>query len=553
MSDKHKLSICLPNNVGLNVLEEFKLLMDVEVEAAVCEHDRFRWDYLRKEVLSKYVGPNTDSAALRRSRAIEKWLGVEMRNQRTNLRLYGACPIGKTGKYHQATTQFRFGLDRSDWYWVSSDDLLEEAARIVRRVIGDEPDSLAVGNFSSGASTSLTREIGNVARKFTAQADVTDEAWDYIWPELLGYPTWIKTNPKVLDPNFVRGNILFTVPKTTLIDRVAAKEPDLNMWAQKRLGDQIRSALRRVGIDLNDQTRNQRLACKGSTDGSLATLDLSSASDSMTMALVSRLLPAGWFVELDALRSAHTLIDDNWHENAMFSSMGNGFTFELESLLFYSIARAVCTLGRVRGRVSVYGDDIIVPTEVAGLLKCVLGFCGFVVNPKKSHYLAEDPFRESCGAHWYAGDDVKPFYVRRPLDTQVELILFLNNFRKWIDVEPFSYMISSLVKETWWKWAKLVDRRVWGGRDTSSKERLVTPHAPSRVWTPRKQRLDRLEVELQSGMYLTALRNDCERTSDSSHWDKAKTGQEFTRELPDFVLRRKPLTYWEQVQNLPRW
>lgn len=527
-------------SLSSGVLEEFKLLMDIEVESAVDDVDKYRWEYLRKESFSKYVTLTSADQKIRRDRAIEKWLGVERRNARTNIRLYSG------------ETRFKFvGPDGLKTY--SSEDVLDTAALIIQRVIGDEPDVDAIGNFSAGASTSLKRELGNAARKFTVKADVTPDAWSFVLPELLGYQVWIRSNPEVLYPRFVRGNELFTVPKTTEIDRVAAKEPDLNMWAQKRLGDQIRDSLRRFGINLNDQSINQRLAKRGSEKGgNLATLDLSSASDSMSLALVCRLLPVGWFVTLNALRSPETLIDGVWHENQMFSSMGNGFTFELESLLFYALARAVCALTRTKGRVSVYGDDIIAPVGVCGLLRDVLGFCGFVVNAKKSHWLAGDHFRESCGAHHYAGYDVKPLYVRRDLSGQSDLIHFLNSFRKWMDVEPFCHTISELARETWWRWAKNVDRRAWGGRDLDSRERLVTPHQPFAAWVEVRQKRERLTAELQTGLYLQTLRNTNRRESlpEDGSSDPRSTLTEGTKR---FVLRRKRLSYWESVQSRPSW
>jgi hypothetical protein len=94
-----------------------------------------------------------------------------------------------------------------------------------------------------------------------------------------------------------------------------------------------------------------------------------------------------------------------------FSSMGNGFTFQLDSLIFYAVALC-CTeyLGiNVRG-VSAYGDDVILPAAAYPLFAKCLEFYGFRINVKKSHI--DSPFRESCGAHYYLGSDVKPIYLK---------------------------------------------------------------------------------------------------------------------------------------------
>ena len=200
------------------------------------------------------------------------------------------------------------------------------------------------------------------------------------------------------------------------------------MYMQKAAGNFIRRRLRkRVGIDLNDQRVNQELARVAWGRG-LATIDLSSASDSISTQLVVRLLPVEWYAWLDGLRCKRILIDDHWHEVEMFSSMGNGFTFELESLLFYALSVASveakrgirCKLSHQRPTerdgwrtVSVYGDDIIVHRSMYPVLRTVLSYVGFIVNAKKSH--TSGPIRESCGKHFYRGLDVTPFYVRRLL------------------------------------------------------------------------------------------------------------------------------------------
>lgn len=530
---KHTLVGKLSTAESTKVLDVLGTIISLGKESALDDTSVFRWSYLESEYLSKFVGQETASAELRKARAIEKWLSVEQRNAQTNIRLY------------TRSCQFA-GRVEGRRFSFSSDEVIERARLLIARVIGDEPDPEAVGNFSSGASTSLRRELGNAARKFTVQAHVTPTSWLWSIPELMGYATWRAQNKELLQPEFVRGNVLFTVPKTTEIDRVAAKEPDFNMWAQKRLGDQIRGHLRRFGIDLNDQGKNQSLARKALSAG-LATVDLSSASDSMTSSLVGLLLPPGWFVELNAHRSPETLIGQDWHENAMFSSMGNGFTFELESLLFYALTRTVCSFVGLPGRVSVYGDDIIAPSAVVRHLKRVFGFFGFLVNPKKTHSEESDLLRESCGAHYYAGYDVKPFYVRGPLSTQEDLIHLLNSFRKWLDVEPFSFEHPEYIRDLWWEMAKGVDRRLWGGRDTSRKGRLVTPHAPGWEIVRVKREKKALMEELQSGLYMQALRASMYRTTPS------ETSSAPLSEDGIAVLRRKKMTYWESVIPHPRW
>jgi len=144
----------------------------------------------------------------------------------------------------------------------------------------------------------------------------------------------------------------------------------------------------------------------------LATIDLSSASDTISKELVWLLLPESWAQALDIARTGDvTLPDGNSIELAKFSSMGNGFTFELESLIFYALARAVCELdGEDTRNLSVFGDDIIVPTGATETLTRVFQLLGFTVNTGKT--FSQGPFRESCGADYLFGYSIRPFYQR---------------------------------------------------------------------------------------------------------------------------------------------
>jgi hypothetical protein len=177
-----------------------------------------------------------------------------------------------------------------------------------------------------------------------------------------------------------------------------------------------------VGVDIRDQTRNQRLAASGSLTGALATLDLSSASDTISREIVFELLPLDWAIYLARARTQEVLLPNGAVlSQEKFSSMGNGFTFPLETLIFWGLAAACC---RSDSDVSVYGDDIIVPTEHFEYLTEVLVACGFVVNTKKSY--ASGPFRESCGKDYIMGIDVRPYYPRGWMSTQS--LFVLHNF-----------------------------------------------------------------------------------------------------------------------------
>jgi hypothetical protein len=214
----------------------------------------------------------------------------------------------------------------------------------------------------------------------------------------------------LMDVEIHPGRLEF-VPKNAKTDRAIIVEPWLNQLGQLAIGDYIAKRLKRFGVDLSDQERNKLLARRGSITGALATLDLSSASDSISTGLVEHLLPEPWFDFLSRLRTG--MVVDRVHGEmrlSKFSSMGNGFTFPLESLIFWALTRACCD---DRDIVSVYGDDIICPTHKVTSVMSVLTSCGFAVNKEKSFW--EGPFRESCGGDYLSGIDVRPCFITGPL------------------------------------------------------------------------------------------------------------------------------------------
>ena len=458
-------------NSNRHVPQDLNQWIRQDLTALAESTDEFKFAYLGEQAFSKYVGPETEPAEVRRQRAINKWLATERNNSATNERLLITDP-----EYNilPKVTYQRF---------------ISKVCEIVEGVIGAMPSEEAlIGLFSGGASTSKTRLRSSPALKYLEKADVTAPALDlfreFVLPECPMWAQLIEDTWK--QPRIVEGNILFTVPKSTEIDRCAAKEPDLNMFMQKGLGDEIRKGLRRWGINLNDQGINANLAREGSVTGQLMTLDLSSASDSVCYELVAQCLPPCWFTMLNALRSPITVIDGESHVNEMFSSMGNGFTFELESLLFFAITRAVVYFRGVRGRVSVYGDDIIAPASVFAELTWALSYLGFEVNTKKS--FADGPFRESCGAHWYAGTDVTPFYIRRPITNLIELTHFLNQLRKWAQVGS---VCDPRITDIWEFYSSYVPPSMWGGQDMDDPHALVTGDPPRNRMVPVRVERDR--------------------------------------------------------------
>lgn len=450
----------------------------------------FAVEYLHSEYLSKFNDERLVPAEVRRTRAVDKLLRTEDRNRETNRRL-------------RATDRGFNILPRVSFF-----RFLEHAQRIVSEVLGPLPDEWlpSSGSFTGGASTSRSRQESHPANKYVGQADVTEEA-EYLVDVIHHEVPLFRKMGVFYDLRVVDGASLFTVPKKTDIDRCACKEPDVNMFLQKGVGKHIRRSLLKVGINLNDQSINRRLAYSGSITGELATLDLSAASDSVTTSLVLALLPYDWYRYLNDIRSPRIVVDGRTFRTELFSTMGNGFTFELESLLFYALVRTTMYFEGIRGVVSIYGDDIVCPVEGAEMAIWVLSYFGFETNPDKT--FVAGPFRESCGGHYYLGEDVTPFYLKQEATVLTDLIRVANQLRRWALADPARQVTTDCVPLWYWL-ASFVPIKYWGGCDLAVDTQLVSPGAASR----RLQRVTDQADVAQEGLYLQWHNSNWNRRAD---------------------------------------
>jgi len=239
----------------------------------------------------------------------------------------------------------------------------------------------------------------------------------------------------------VLGSRLHFVPKTCDISRLICVEPNLNMFYQLGLGTVLERRLREVyNISLDDQPElNRELARIGSLDGSFSTIDLSSASDSLSLGMLTEVLPRDVLSWLKFLRSPVSTIGDEQVEFNMVSTMGNGFTFPLQTVLF-SCALSACHRARNipmyrsletrrrPGNYGVFGDDIVCHSNVTRDILRLLNILGFRVNPEKT--FTEGRFRESCGRDFFRGHDIRGFYIRK-LRTMQDRYVAINGLNLW--------------------------------------------------------------------------------------------------------------------------
>lgn len=243
-----------------------------------------------------------------------------------------------------------------------------------------------------------------------------------VWCDSIGY------TPGGARSMLHRGGEHRTVPKTALTDRNIEVQPLMNAFLQAGLGRLLRTSLRRVGINLSDQGRNRELARVAASSGNLATIDLSAASDTIAKRLVEFLLPSDWLTAMNICRTHRWKFRDAWLELERFSSMGNGFTFELECLIFWALCSATLEVSQVGGPLAVYGDDMILNVEAVELLSEVFQFAGFTINTKKS--FVSGPFRESCGADWFKGTLITPHRLTNRIDTYPALVVAANGLMR---------------------------------------------------------------------------------------------------------------------------
>lgn len=305
--------------------------------------------------------------------------------------------------------------------------ILHMTIRKIDRILGsfDIDEVLDFCGWGPGVTTLVKGSDTSGSHKFDRETAITRDLYDLVADVAkLAYPNWEALH----NVTFETGNTVITVPKNAKIDRTIAIEPGLNSWFQKGLGSFIRGRLRRAGYNLNSDLKNQRGAYIGSLTNQLATVDFKAASDTISTSLVELLLPPVWFTVLNAARSKYYSLDGQFTESYKFSSMGNGFTFELESLIFLALGLSTCEYLRLDDTaVSIFGDDLILPSGAVPKLTEICDFAGFTVNTQKSY--ASGYFRESCGSYYFKGLDVKPVFLKRDVKQLKDVYRILNTIR----------------------------------------------------------------------------------------------------------------------------
>ncbi|DAD50222.1 RNA-directed RNA polymerase [ssRNA phage Gerhypos.4_32] len=373
------------------------------------DHRSFSDDYLVTSVMQKNprLPTDTDKAAV----AIGKFRRAEEVCSETNRRLAG---------YMYGNIPFPSDVRPSIHY----------AREIIRSILGpltraDLQYAESNMRFGPGSTTSVSGVVTQGKKYSRLEIDATPRLASF---RAFCFPEYWKQLVKSI--RVTPSSKLTTVPKNAKTDRVICIEPDLNIFVQLGTGALIRKKLMHFGLDLDSQERNQNLARDaGKLD--LCTMDLSAASDTISREVVWCLLPDRWGELLHYSRVDKTRIGEEIIPLEKWSSMGNGYTFELESLIFLGIVLGCCeAIGCDTSSVSVYGDDLIFPNEARELVERTLTFLGFSVNVEKT--FGKGRFHESCGTDWFDGVNVRPFFLRSlHHDFESVCYLYANNARHW--------------------------------------------------------------------------------------------------------------------------
>jgi hypothetical protein len=309
---------------------------------------------------------------------------------------------------------------------------------------------LTLRNISDGFSVGNGANIGSESETFYSKvangkmSATSSDLHDLYTQAIFFHPTWNaceRTRFQAFGREIVRGSRLSFVPKTAEISRTICTEPVLNMIFQKGIASLLEYRLKTfLGIDLSKQPlKNQKLCRLGSKSGRFGTIDLSSASDSMSNSLVKEFFPADVVRWLARTRSPVTTLPGGQELDLhMVSSMGNAFTFPLQTLFFSALVYGAYKvydlfpfrrpLGNQLGNFAVFGDDIIVRKEVYNLVCKLLHVCGFTVNVDKSFNTGL--FRESCGHDYYYGYNVRGVYIKK-LTHAGDFYSAINRLNRW--------------------------------------------------------------------------------------------------------------------------
>jgi hypothetical protein len=306
--------------------------------------------------------------------------------------------------------------------------VLQRARKIARKILGpfQESDMYDFIKFGKKSSIGCPLAFAYIDVKLSDVGAFTGSSETSKW----FFSEVVKTTPALerivrrLYPEIDLDNLpnqlcvesltLKTVPKSWGIERPITPLTLLMLLYSFGIGGLATERLREYGLDIRTlQNRHRKLVKYFSRSRSHATVDLQHASESCIAEICNAVLPRSWYVALKKATTHRLLINEDDEQIETYTAsilpMGNGATFPLETLIFYVIVEAVRQLSGTQGFCSAYGDDLIYPSSMHHIICHVFDRIGFKINKQKSYVKMH--FRESCGADYFTGTDVRPFYL----------------------------------------------------------------------------------------------------------------------------------------------
>lgn len=358
--------------------------------------------------------------------------------------------------------------------------IIYTASRILRNLLGPVPnvEDLNV-SFTSGATFSKTVSESTLADKLSSVLDVTPNCYSILHDFLCCESHARLLNAYNLnDIKVVRGSKFSTVNNDFRKSRTICKEPLGNMLLQRAIGLHLKDRLKRVKIYIS--TGKETHTSLLEADPTLwATIDQSDASDRISDRLVKDLLTPEWYDLLNSIRSQETLVGDSWHRLNKFMTQGNGFTFELETCIFYALAQSICiNLHGKRAPLSVHGDDILVAQQFGREIINHLPEFGLAINFDKSY--ADGEFKESCGFDSYKGQAVRPYFLKEFEEHEVLFYVQLCNYIRRVSKNISGGTANMYYSRAWKRSLSYIKTdNIFFGPESLGDSVIVTDEKPS--------------------------------------------------------------------------
>jgi len=477
------------------------------------DHDSFP-GFARTKGLPRFLGGFLDLVFERGTGRLHEEPSIEaifaIRQTRLYSKLFLMCSEERQRKAIEMYLMCEEELKRAEELWglkemdekspISSDYGLKDLAAMSNTLFRDALLRLDEAIFAGdvipkhGPGKTADRISGNQKYKIRSWPRRLEEVFpmrEHVIPNDILYSEYLD-QVELLEPGAEIPSRVTLVPKTMKTARIIAIEPTSLQYMQQAVAERFayelcekngkKKSLFSRFVDFRDQGPNQVLAKVGSTDQSLATLDLSEASDRVSNMLIKELFAnhPQLLGALQATRSQKASIPGHGIlPLTKFASMGSATCFPIETYVFLCIIFVGIqkSLNRrltkkdilsFEGQVQVFGDDIIVPVDHVSSVISALEAYGFKVNASKSFWTGK--FRESCGKEYYAGHDVSIVKVRQKFPTSrndvTELISWVSTRNqlyemglwgpvKWLDevlgkliplprIEPTSSVIGRL-------------------------------------------------------------------------------------------------------------